>query len=90
MRIEFDTAKRDATLEARGIDMADAGEVFSGPRVTFDDDRKDYGEPRKITIGLMSGRIVVLIWTPRGAVRRIISLRKANDRGQEFYGPYLR
>lgn len=89
MRIEFDAIKRKATLDARGLDMADAGEVFAGATVTFDDDRQDYGEPRKITIGLMSGRMVILVWTPRGAARRIISLRRANDREQKLYGPYL-
>ena len=89
MLIEFDTAKREAILKARGLDMADAGAVFSSPVITVDDDRKDYGEPRKITVGFLSGRMVVLIWTPRGEGRRIISLRKANEREQRFYGPRL-
>ncbi|WP_297975946.1 BrnT family toxin [uncultured Amaricoccus sp.] len=89
MRIEFDPAKRAATLEARGLDMADADEVFAGTTVTSDDDRQDYDEPRKITVGFMSGRMVVLVWTPRGAVRRIVSLRKANEREQKLFGPRL-
>jgi uncharacterized DUF497 family protein len=33
--------------------------------------------------------MVVLVWTPRGADRRVISLRKANDREQAAYGPRL-
>ena len=41
MDIEFDPAKRDATLEARGLDMADAGEVFAGATLTVEDDRED-------------------------------------------------
>ena len=89
MDIEFDTARRDATLEARGPDMADAGEVFAGATLTVEDEREDYGEPRFITIGHMGGRMVVLVWTPRGAARRIVSLRKANDREQRLYGPRL-
>jgi uncharacterized DUF497 family protein len=28
-------------------------------------------------------------WTPRGEVRRIISMRKANDREKSFYAQYL-
>jgi uncharacterized protein len=51
--------------------------------------RKDYGEPRFITIGSLDGRMVVSVWTPRGAVRRIISLRKANDREKALYGSRL-
>jgi len=40
----------------------------------------DYGEPRFITVGWLHGRLVVLAWTPRGEIRRIISLRYANER----------
>lgn len=39
MKIEFDPAKRLATIEARGIDMADAGKVFGGTTLTVNDDR---------------------------------------------------
>lgn len=85
MQIGFDPSKREATLEARGLDMAAAGEVFDGPHMTVEDDRADYGEARLITIGFMSDRMVVLVWTKRGDVRRIISMRKANDREQKAY-----
>ncbi|WP_425388002.1 hypothetical protein [Azospirillum halopraeferens] len=37
----------------------------------------------------MRSRMVVLVWTPRGDARRIISMRKANDREQALYGPRL-
>lgn len=90
MQIEYDPAKRDATLEARGLDMAEAGEVFDGPHMTVEDDRADYGELRFITIGFISGRMVVLVWTPRDQARRIISLRKANEREQKAYTPRFR
>ena len=53
------------------------------------DTRQDYGEDRFITIGRLNKRMVVLVWTPRGEVRRIISMRKANDREQALYGPRL-
>jgi uncharacterized DUF497 family protein len=70
--------------------MADAGKVFDGATLTVEDDRKDYGEQRYITVGRLGGRMVVLVWTPRGEVRRIISLRKANGKEQKAYGPRLR
>ena len=85
MKIEFDPAKRQLTLEHRGLDMAQAGEIFEHTTLTIADDRKDYGEPRYITIGWLTGRMIVLVWTPRGAGRRIISLRKAKDREQALY-----
>lgn len=85
MNITFDPAKRDTTLAERGLDFAEAAEVFAGPVFEQDDDRLDYGEQRIITIGLLRGRMVVLVWTPRGAARHIISMRKANDREQHRY-----
>jgi len=69
--------------------MARSGEVFDGNVLTIADDRLDYGEPRFITIGRLDGRMVVLVWTPRGEHRRIISMRKANEREQAAYGPRL-
>lgn len=90
MKIEFDAAKRAGTLEERGLDMARAGEVFDGATLTIEDDRMDYGEPRYITIGFLDERMVVLVWTPRGDVHRIISMRKANDREKAIYEPRFR
>lgn len=85
MQITYDAAKRDATFEARGLDMARAGEVFAGPHVTFPDIRFEYGEARFVTFGLLDGRMTVLAWTPRETARRIISMRKANDREERRY-----
>ena len=50
MPIEFDTAKRAGTLEARGLDMARADEVFVGATLTVEDDRQDCGGDRFIAV----------------------------------------
>ena len=67
--------------------MARAGEVFAGATLTVEDDRRDYGEDRFITIGFLDGAMVVLVWTPRGGAYRIISMKKANERERALYGP---
>ncbi len=85
MRITFDAAKREKTLEERGLDFARAREVFGGLTVTLRDQRQDYGEPRFITAGWLDERLIVLVWTPRGLARRIISMRKANEREIDKY-----
>ena len=90
MAVEFDAAKRAVTLDARGLDMARAGEVFAGSTPTVEDDRQNYGEDRYITIGYLDGRMVILVWTPRGGACRIISMRKANEREQALYAPRFR
>ncbi len=85
MPITFDIAKRDKTLAERGIDFMDAALVFEGRHFTLADDRREYGEARFITVGLLHERMVVMVWTPRGEARRIISMRKANEREQDRY-----
>lgn len=85
MKIDYPHPKRDVTLAERGLDMARAAEIFDGTTLTVVDDRKDYGEIRQITIGFLDGRMVVMVWTQRGETRRIISLRKANEREQTAY-----
>lgn len=89
VKIEFDACKRDKTLEERGLDFARAGDVFEGRHFTGQDTRQDYAEDRFITVGLLDARVVVLVWTPRGEARRIISMRKANDREKALHDRYL-
>nr|WP_297459155.1 BrnT family toxin [uncultured Halomonas sp.] len=89
MEIEYDAAKAARTLELRGLDFARAGEVLSSDTLVYPDTREDYGEDRYITYGVLDGRVVVLVWTPRGAARRIISLRKANERETQRYYQYV-
>lgn len=89
MDIEFDPDKRNKTLAERGLDFARAAEVFAGRHLTAEDQREDYSEPRYITAGTLDGRMVVMVWTPRGAARRIISIRKANEREQAKFGHRL-
>ncbi len=89
MRVSYDPAKRDKALAERGLDFADAALVFEGLTVEVEDTRKDYGEKRIICYGQLAGRLVVIGYTPRGSVRHIFSMRKANDREQTRLAPYF-
>ena len=89
MVVDFDPQKRNRTLAERGLDFARADEMFAGRHFTAEDVREDYSEPRRITVGKLDGRMVVLVWTPRGEIRRIISMRKANEREQARYANRL-
>ncbi len=86
MDVEFDPEKRALTLQMRGLDFADAGEIFSGPVATRQDLRKDYGEIRYQSMGLLDGRVVMVVWTPRGNARRIISMRFAHEQEAKAFG----
>ena len=83
MTVTYDPAKRAVTLHQRGLDFADADEVFAGRTATRVDDRKDYGELRLITAGHLHGRFVVLVWTPREDARHIISMRHGHGREEQ-------
>ncbi len=89
MRVTFDPAKRAKTLAERGLDFEDAAIVFQGTTVEMEDTRRNYGEKRIICYGLLSGRLVVIGYVPRGAARHVFSMRKANDREKALLAPYL-
>jgi len=89
VRISYDPAKRQKTLDERGLDFEDALAVFVGLTFEVEDTRQGYGEARMICFGHLAGRMVVVGYTPRGTVRHIFSMRKANEREQARIGPYL-
>ena len=89
MRITFDPAKRAATLRERSLDFLEAPTVFAGPTADVPDSRHDYGERRTVTFGYLASRMVAVVWTPTIDGRRIISMRKANDRERRTYGQQL-
>jgi hypothetical protein len=85
VKISFDPTKRQAALDDRGLDFTDAAIVFDGLTLTVQDMRKDYGEPRFQTVGFLGERMVMVVWTPRGEVRHVISMKKCNDREKAIY-----
>ncbi len=89
MRISYDPSKREWTLTNRGLDFDDAASVFDGLTAEVEDKRKNYGETRIICFGVLQNRLVVIGYTPRGAVRHVFSMRKANEREQARFAPYF-
>ena len=69
MKYEWDEAKNRKNIAKHGLSFEDAEQVFSGPCVTFEDDRVDYGEQRLIALGLLAGRLVVLAHSARVSPR---------------------
>ncbi len=89
MKITFDPAKREWTLRERGLDFADAEQVFAGVKLESRDERRDYGELRMMTVGYLRERMVIVCWTQRGEARHVFSMRKANEREKAKYGGEL-
>lgn len=89
MKIDFDATKSERNARERGLPFELATEIFASVNVTFEDNRTDYRETRFVTVGFIAGRMAVVVWTPRGAVSRIISMRYANGREIEKYSTKL-
>ena len=89
MRITFEPGKRAWTLKQRGLDFADAAEVFAGKHTVLADERFEYGEPRFISAGYLRGRLVVIVWTPRGDARHIISMRFCHEKEARRWRQHL-
>jgi uncharacterized DUF497 family protein len=91
MQFEWDSQKNTGNLRKHGLDFSDANQIFAGPILEALDTRADYGEERFVGIGLLQGRVVVVVYTERGEETiRIISLRKALTHEAERYAEYLR
>ena len=64
--------------------------MFAEKHFTREDDRKDYGEVRFVTVGMLRERMVIMVWTPRNMDdRHLISMRKANEREKAQYTQHL-
>jgi uncharacterized protein len=77
MRYEWDPAKAEANQKKHDIRFADAVAVFSDERaLTLADPHLD--EERYVTTGMDAfARLLVVVYTWRGDVIRLISARKA-------------
>jgi len=89
VRITYDNDKRMRTLLERELDFERAPDVFAGLTLEVEDDRRDYGEKRVLCVGFLDGRMVMVGYTPRGAVRHIFSMRKCNAREIRRYTSYF-
>jgi uncharacterized protein len=86
MQFEWDEAKSEATFAERGFDFAYAALVFDDPsRIERLDKRRDYGEPRWQTFGVIEGEVIFVAFTMRDTVTRIISARRAHDNEEKEY-----
>jgi uncharacterized DUF497 family protein len=82
MQIEFDAAKDKANRARHGVSLIQAARLDWDWACVVFDDRIAYGEDRFIATGTVAGRVYVVVFTMRGEVMRVISMRAANR--QEF------
>ena len=86
MHFEYDPQKNIANIGKHGVDFEDALRIFENQIVEKVDNRQDYGETRYIVIGLiLPDTLLTVVYTWRGAKRRIISARLANKAERTIY-----
>jgi uncharacterized protein (DUF4415 family) len=67
------------------LDFARASEVFAGLHATRATHGGPKAETRFVSAGFLDERLVVLVWTPRGDARHIISMRHAHAKEQRLW-----
>lgn len=85
MIVTFDTAKDATNLEKHGVSLAEAASLDWVDALVWPDQRRDYGEARMVGLAPMGCRLFFVVFVDRSNERRIISLRKANEREVKRY-----
>ena len=86
MEFEWDEAKNRSNFAKHGITFNEAMSIFKGLTLSKIDNRKDYGETRTITMGILEQEVVVVVvHTDRNGQIRLISARSANRMERKEY-----
>jgi len=84
MDVEWDETKRRSNLAKHGLDLMTGAALFDRrPVLSYPAARS--GEERFVTVGLLEGEIVAVIWARRVGAIRLISLRRARDAEKRAY-----
>ena len=89
MEFEWDSDKAALNWQKHRITFDEAAEIFLYPIYEMLDSRLNYGEERFIAIG-RNRRFVFLtvVYTIRGNLIRIISVRRSTKKEKELYHDY--
>ena len=86
MKVIWDPEKAKTNLRKHKIRFSDAEPVFFDPMALTREDDDSEGEQRYVSIGLDAlNRILVIVYTYRGADIRLISARRATSKERKYY-----
>ena len=85
MNVSFDATKDAENKLKHGISLSEAALLDWDAALTWQDARHEYGEIRMVALGSIGERLYSVVYVDREAERRIISLRKANQREFDHY-----
>jgi uncharacterized protein len=85
-RFEWDDDKAALNLAKHKVSFRVAAHAFDDAfAVEREDDTEDYGEPRFNLLGMVDGRILLVVYAMRGDIIRIISAREAEPYERRLY-----
>lgn len=85
MKVICDAAKDAINKKKHGVSLTEAAFIDWEAALIWQDMRHDYGEPRMIALAPINERLYCVVYVDREDNRRIISLRKANQREFDYY-----
>jgi hypothetical protein len=86
-RFDWDDAKARSNLAKHGVPFPYAVRVFLDPdMVNLDASREGDKEARRKAVGLIEGKLYVVVYVDREGLRRVISARRTNATEQRAYG----
>ena len=87
LRFEWDSGKASANLAKHAVSFEEASTVFGDPLGRITDDPRHSAEERRFALlGLSrTGRYLVVMFTERGELVRLISARRATGRERREY-----
>ena len=85
MKFNFDSNKDAINLAKHQLSLADAAKLDWMAALIWVDSRRDYGEIRQIGLVPINQRLYVVVFVDKKTERRIINLRKANNKEYERY-----
>jgi uncharacterized protein len=86
VQVSYDPAKSARNIRERGLSFEQAAQFDFETAAYFIDDRKEFGEIRRIAAGYLGRRLHVLCFVDATVGIRVISFRKANAREVKKYG----
>jgi hypothetical protein len=85
MQIVFDDAKDVQNISKHGVSLPEAEKLEWDDALAWQNTRRDDGEVRMIALTTIDERLYCVVYVDREDARRIISLRKANQREFDDY-----
>src|SRR6185503_18466217 len=83
---EWEEARRQENMRQNGVDFVRAAQMFNNPVLEREDLNRFHGERRFVALGHVDDFYMVVMWSPRGKRRRLVSAWRADRDDEAIYG----